>query len=149
MFSRTLYAKNPVLLRNFPSLPGSRQHFFLSRCKFSALTSTPDCTAVDSEPCARNCPREREGLYNVHVHLRHKRMNALSTEPCFPIAGTVTCSRTSASRHTSFVSIMQALSFRSLGVLSPASSHTSGPKTFSFRGPCAGVQIPRAESQWS
>ena len=44
-------------------------------------------------------------------------MNALSTEPCFPIAGAVTCSsRTSASRHTSFVSITQALPFRSLGV---------------------------------
>ena len=123
--------------------------FFLSRCKFSALTSTPDCTAVDSKPCVRNCSREREGLYNVYVHLRHKRMNALSTEPCFPIAGAVTCSRTSASRHTSFVSIMQALSFHSLGVPSPASSHTSRPKTFSFRGPCAGVQIPRPERQWS
>ena len=76
-------------------------------------------------------------------------MNALSTEPCFPIAGAVTCSRTSASRHTSFVSITQALSFRSLGVRSPSSSHTSRPKTFSFRGPCAGVQIPRVERQWS
>ena len=85
----------------------------------------------------------------VYVHRRHKRMNALSTEPCFPIAGAVTCSRTSASRHTSFVSITQALSFRSLGVRSPSSSHTSRPKTFSFRVPCAGVQIPRVERQWS
>ena len=41
--------------------------FFLSRCKFSALTSTPDCTAVDSKPCVRNCSREREGLYNGNV----------------------------------------------------------------------------------
>ena len=31
----------------------------------------------------------------------------------------------------------------------PASSHKSRPKTFSFRGPCAGVQIPRAERHWS
>ena len=81
--------------------------------------------------------------------LGNKRINALSTEPCFPIVGAVTCSRTSASRHTSFVSIIQALSFRSLGVPSPASSHTSRPKTFSFRGPCAGIQIPRAERQWN
>ena len=56
-----------MLLRNFPSLPSSRQLFFLSRCKFSALTSTPDCTAVDSTPCVRNCSREREGLYNGNV----------------------------------------------------------------------------------
>ena len=56
-----------MLLRNFPSLSGSRHRFFLSRCKFSALTSTPDCTAVDSKPCVRNCSREREGLYNGNV----------------------------------------------------------------------------------
>ena len=37
----------------------------------------------------------------------------------------------------------------SLGVRSPSSSHTSRPKTFSFRGPCAGVQISRVERQWS
>ena len=56
-----------MLLRNFPSLPGSRLRFFLSRCKFSALMSTPDCTAVDSKPCVRNCSRESEGLYNGNV----------------------------------------------------------------------------------
>ena len=41
--------------------------FFLSRCKFSDFMSTPDCTAVDSKPCVRNCSREREGLYNGNV----------------------------------------------------------------------------------
>ena len=56
-----------MLLRNFPSLPGSRQRFFLSRCKFIALTSTPDFTAVDSKPCVRNYSRERGGLYNGNV----------------------------------------------------------------------------------
>ena len=60
-----------MLLRNFPSLPGSRQRFFSSRCKFSALTSTPDCTAVDSKPCVRNCSREREGLYNGNVQQKN------------------------------------------------------------------------------
>ena len=66
-----------------------------------------------------------------------------------------TCIRTSASqvwskrapRHTFLVSIMQALSFRSLGVPSLFSSHTS--RSFRLRGPCAGVQIPGAERQWS
>ena len=40
MLSRTVYTKYPVLLRIFPSQPGSRLGFF-SCCKLSTLTSTP------------------------------------------------------------------------------------------------------------
>ena len=41
MFSKTLYAQHPVSQRIFPSLPGSRLHYyFLSRCKFSPLEHT-------------------------------------------------------------------------------------------------------------
>ena len=62
-----------------------------------------------------------------------------------------TCSRTSASqvlskkapRHTFLMSIMQALSFHSLGVPCPFSSPTS--RYLRLRGPCAGVQISGAE----
>ena len=67
MFSRTFHVQHPASLRIFPSLPGSRQRFFSSRCKFSALTSTPNCTAEHYKPCVRNCSREREGLYDGNV----------------------------------------------------------------------------------
>ena len=68
MFSRTLYAWNPVSRRNIPSPPALANDFRF-RCKFSSLTSHL-CTAVDSmrrKPWVRNCPRERKGLYNGNV----------------------------------------------------------------------------------
>ena len=141
MFSRTLYAQYPVT-KNLHIYPRFSPSIFISRCKFSTLTSTPLyssinglyaqnpvfeivhdesvkvyphmyngnvqqnplcvelcvtkefaifprfsptsfdpdassvllreylCTAVDSmrrKPCVRNCPREREGLYNGNI----------------------------------------------------------------------------------
>ena len=38
---------------------------------------TPDCSAVDSKPCVRNCSREREGLYNGNV-----QQNSLCAASC-------------------------------------------------------------------
>ena len=58
-----------MLLRNFPSLLGSRQRFFYLDAN-SVLLGAHLCTAVDSmgrKPCVRNCSREREGLYNGNV----------------------------------------------------------------------------------
>ena len=50
MFSRTLYAWDPVSLRNIPSPPALANDVW-SRCKFSTLTSTP---LYSSRLCAEN-----------------------------------------------------------------------------------------------
>ena len=43
----------------------------------SGLLRAHLCPAVDSKPCARNCSREREGLYNGNV-----QQNSLCTASC-------------------------------------------------------------------
>ena len=79
MFSRTLYAWNPVSLTNFPSLASSRQRYFIfDPDANSVLLRAHLCTAVDSmrrEPWVQNWSRERKikvrTLYAQHpVSLR-------------------------------------------------------------------------------
>ena len=77
---QTLYAYNPVLLRNFPSLPGSRHLFIYPDANSVLLRAHLLCTAVDSmrrKPWVR-CSRERKGLYNGNV-----QQNPLCAASCF------------------------------------------------------------------
>ena len=83
IFSRTLYAQNPVSLRNLRSLLGSRCIYVF----LLLLPSSPGfCRCLNNYAIHRRRNRTYAVLQFVYVHLRHKQMNALSTEPCFPIA---------------------------------------------------------------
>ena len=52
--------------KDIPVSPRFSPTFFYPDAS-SVLLRAHLCSAVDSKPCVRNCPREREGLYNGNV----------------------------------------------------------------------------------
>ena len=104
----------------------------------SVLLRAHLCTAVDSmrrKLWVRNCSRERKDLYNWNV-----QQDPLCAASCF----TKDIPSLPGSRLRFFIAgqIQHRTVHRSL--CTPAQVDA-----FRLRGPCAGVQIPGAERQWS